>query len=73
MRSEDIRAFITDIANFRDFFPKYKEKKIIGILATLNLDPRLVKNAERQGFLVLGVGHEIMEVKNRAGFKPKEW
>ena len=73
LRSEDIRAFVKDIESFRNFSPEYRDKKIVGILATLNLDPRLVKNAEKYGFLVLGVGHEIMEVKNRAGFKAKEW
>jgi hypothetical protein len=29
--------------------------------------------AERKGFLVLGVGMEIMEIKNRDDFEPKIW
>lgn len=29
--------------------------------------------AERQGFPVLAVGDELMEVKNRPDFEPKRW
>jgi hypothetical protein len=29
--------------------------------------------ADKQGFLVLAVGDELMEIKNRPGFEPKRW
>ncbi len=71
--SEDVKDFIEDIQGFRDFFPEYEGKKIIGILASLYVDESVIKYAEKAGFLVFAVGEALMEVKNTKGFKPKEW
>lgn len=68
-----INDFIKEIPRFRQFFPEYAERKLIGILASLYIDESVVKYAERKGFLVLGVGIELMEIKNTPGFTPKEW
>ena len=71
--SEDIKDFIKDIQEFRDYFPEYEKNKIIGILASLYADENVIRYAEKSGFLVLAVGDKLMEVKNSKGFKPKEW
>src|SRR3972149_658589 len=71
--SEDVKDFIKDIQEFRDFFPEYEKNKIIGVLASLYVDENVIKYAERSGFLVLAVGDKLMEVMNTKGFKPKEW
>ena len=71
--SEDVKDFIEDIQGFREFFPEYEGKRIIGILASLYVDEGALKYAEKSGFLVLAVGDALMEVKNTKGFKPKEW
>ncbi|MCR4321897.1 MAG: hypothetical protein NUV74_16375 [Candidatus Brocadiaceae bacterium] len=71
--SEAVKDFIEDIQEFRDFFPEYEGKKIIGILASLYVDESVIKYAEKAGFLVFAVGEALMEVKNTKGFKPKEW
>ena len=73
LRSADIDAFIAEIATFRDYFPEYRDLPLVGILATLAVDQSVLSYAEKQGFLVLAVGDEIMEVKNRPGFQPKRW
>ena len=71
--SEDVKDFIKDIQEFRDFFPEYKKNKIIGILASLYADEGVIRYAEKSGFLVLAAGDKLMEIKNSKGFKPKEW
>lgn len=68
-----VNDFIKEIPRFRQFFPEYADRKLIGILASLYIDESVVKYAERKGFLVLGVGIELMEIKNTPGFTPKEW
>jgi len=68
-----VSDFVEDILVFRDFFPEYREKKLIGILATLRVEENVLKLAEKQGLLVLAVGDQLLEVKNTHGFKPKEW
>jgi len=73
LRSADVDGFVADIAEFRTFFPEYRALPLVGILASLAVDESLLTYAERQGFLVLAVGDQIMEVKNRSGFEPKRW
>jgi hypothetical protein len=73
LRSADIDAFVSEIATFRDYFPEYRDLPLVGILATLSVDESVLSYAEKQGFLVLAVGDEVMEVKNRPGFEPKRW
>lgn len=73
LSNDYVKALINDIATVKDYFPEYKSKKIIGVLAALNIPENALKYAERKGFMVLGVGDEIMECKNSEDFKPKEW
>jgi hypothetical protein len=73
LRSSDVDAFIAEIATFREYFPEYRDLPLVGILATLAVDQNVLSYAEKQGFLMLAVGDEIMEVKNRPGFEPKRW
>ncbi len=73
LQSKDIDDFVRDIQIFREFFPEYHDKKIVGILATLTIDDSVLTYAEKKGFLILAVGDEIMEVKNSKEFQPKYW
>jgi hypothetical protein len=71
--ASDVKDFVNDLEVFREFFPEYLEKKVIGMLATLKVEESVLRYAEKQGFLVIAVGDQLMEVKNTPGFKPKEW
>jgi len=73
LRSADVDRFVEDIAAFREFFPEYDDRPLVGILASLAVDDSVLSYAEKQGFLVLAVGDELMEIKNRPGFEPKRW
>ncbi|KJR43067.1 hypothetical protein MCHI_001035, partial [Candidatus Magnetoovum chiemensis] len=73
LKPEYVDRFVEDIASFRMLYPEYKDKPLIGILASLYVDPSVLTYAERQGFIVISVGDEIMEVKNSKGFKAKLW
>jgi hypothetical protein len=73
LRSADVDRFEEDIAAFREFFPEYAALPLVGILASLAVDDSVLGYAEKQGFLVLAVGDELMEIKNRPGFEPKRW
>jgi hypothetical protein len=73
LRSADVDRLIGELAEFREFFPEYANYPLIGMLASLAVEDSVLNYAEKQGFVVLGVGDELMEVKNRAGFVPKRW
>ena len=73
LRVADVDGFVADIAEFRAFFPEHDALPLVGILASLGVEKSVLAYAEKQGFLVLAVGDDLMEVKNRPGFEPKRW
>ncbi|MBI3814812.1 MAG: hypothetical protein HY279_10175 [Nitrospinae bacterium] len=70
LRSQDIDEFLRDIKIFRDYFPEYKEKGVIGVLASLYINEGVIRYAEKNGLLVLGIGDELMEILNSKDFEP---
>lgn len=73
MRNKDVEIFKDEIKEFREILPEFKDKKVIGVLASLYIDESFITYAEKKGFYVLGIGEHLMEVKNSKAFKPKEW
>jgi chemotaxis protein histidine kinase CheA len=70
MRPEYIPIFVQNLKDARNFFPEYAEKKIIGTMATLYMDPSLVVYGERQGLIMLGVIDGLLHVLNHEDFEP---
>lgn len=73
LRSSDVDKFADEVSDFREFFPEYTALPIIGLLASLVVDQSVLNYAERRGLVVLGVGNELMEIKNHPGFVPQRW
>ena len=73
LTSQYVDEFVEEIGMFWEFFPQYRDKKLIGVMASPYIDESVLTYAERNGFLVLGIGMEILEIKNRADFEPKIW
>ena len=73
LRVADVDSFVADIAEFRTFFPEHDALPLVGIFASLGVEKSVLTYAEKQGFPVLAVGDEVMEIKNRPGFEPKRW
>lgn len=71
LRSGDVDRFVDEIAEFRRLFPEYAALPVIGVLATLAVEDSVLAYAAKQGFLVLAVGDEIMDLQNAPGFEPK--
>jgi hypothetical protein len=70
---EKIKEFIERLAEVRAYFPEHKDKKVIGAIASLYVDPSLVRYGERQGLIVLGFGEDLMDVLNTPGFTPQSY
>ena len=71
LRPEDIPVFVKLLGSVRDFFPEHANKRLIGAIASLYVDPSLVRHAERQGLIVLGFGDQLMDILNSPTFTPK--
>ncbi len=73
LRSADVDPFVhNEVAALREFFPEYAGYPVVGILASLSVDSSVLNYAELQGLIVLGVGDQLVEVKNAEGFIPKK-
>lgn len=68
-----VDEFVDTLSRAREFFPEYGDKKIIGAVASLYVDESLVRYAEKQGLLALGLGEDLMDVLNAPGFTPREF
>ena len=69
--ARDVDQFIQVLSEVRGFFPEYAEKKIIGAIASLYVDESVVRYAQKQGLLVLGMSEEMMDLLNEPGFEPR--
>lgn len=70
---EHVTQFVELLSRAREFFPEYAGKKFIGAIASLYVDPSVVRFGERQGLIVLGFGEDLMDVLNSPEFTPKEF
>jgi hypothetical protein len=74
LRPEDLDSFAETIAEVRNFFPvETAGKKVCAAMASLYIDPTLVKGGEKRGFLMIALGNNLAEVMNSDGFKPAEF
>ena len=71
-RPDDVTDFMEKLAMFKDFFPRYKDCKVIGLTAALKYEEGSDKYAYRNGMFVLGsTGEGVMEIANDKKFEPK--
>lgn len=71
LRPEDVSTFAETMGGARAYFPEYAQKKLIGAVGTLSPDPSIVALGDRLGFVVLGMGHDLLEPRNSEGFQPR--
>ena len=71
LRPEDLDSFERTIAEVRNFFPvETAGKKVCAAMASLYIDPSLVRGGEKRGFIMIALGNNLAEVMNSEGFKP---
>ena len=73
LKPEDVTHLIDTVAIAREYFPEYRDRKIIGSVASVSLDESVVNFATSKGILALGVGDELMDIQNPTGFVPSVW
>ena len=73
LKAVDVADLIDTIAVAREYFPEYRDRKIIGSVASVSIDESVVNFATKNGILALAVGDELMDIQNPAGFTPAVW
>lgn len=70
---QDVQDFLTNLAEFRRFFPEYEQKQVYGAVAAMDIEDGADKHAYRQGLLVLTQSGETVSILNSEQFEPKNW
>lgn len=70
---EDIREHLKTLKEFKEYFPEYKDKKVLGCVAGIVIDEGADKYAYREGLFVIGQSGETVSILNDKSFKPKMW
>lgn len=74
IKVEGVREFLDDLREFTTFFPRYKDVKLYGAVAGINIEEDADKFAYRQGLFVLtGSGEGMVRILNDENFKPKDF
>ena len=73
LKAVDVADLIDTIAVAREYFPEYRDRKIIGSVASVSIDESVVNFATINGILALAVGDELMDIQNPAGFRLAVW
>ncbi len=73
LKVEDVNEHIEKLRRFREFFPRFKEQKLIGAVAGIVIEEEADKYAYRRGLFVIGQTGETVNILNDEKFKPKLW
>ena len=71
LREEGINQLKEIMNNFRLFFPEHKDKKIYGIIASVDISEALKKRVLDAGFYVARIQDETFSLDTPKGFKAK--
>ena len=73
LKVEDVNEHMEKLRRFREFFPRFKEHKLIGAVAGIVIEEESDKYAYRRGLFVIGQTGETVKILNDEKFKPKLW
>ncbi len=70
---DDVNEFLEELKKFKLFFPEYKDRKVIGAVAGIEITGKADRYAYKKGLFVLGQAGEDLIIKNDKQFKPVIW
>ncbi|MBE8995494.1 DUF3782 domain-containing protein [Microcystis aeruginosa] len=72
-REESITQLKSILQRFRSFFPEHKDKKLYGILASVDLSPELREKILQEGFYVARIHDQVFELDIPDNFQPRPY
>ena len=70
---EDVKEHLARLQRFPVFFPEYRQHKLIGAVAGINIIEEADKFAYRQGLFIIAQSGETVTILNDTKFQPKIW
>ncbi|MEO5372642.1 MAG: hypothetical protein H7833_21465, partial [Magnetococcus sp. DMHC-1] len=73
LTSEDVREHLTRMAEFKEFFPIYANKRAIGAMAAIVIDKDVDRHAMNAGFFLIVQAGDSVHLANGPDFVPRVW
>ncbi|MBF0157491.1 MAG: hypothetical protein HQL57_09940 [Magnetococcales bacterium] len=73
LTEDDVREHLTRLAEFKDFFREYADKRIMGAVAGIVIGESVERFAVNEGLFVMVQSGESMQFANDPEFQPRVW
>ncbi|MBF0627584.1 MAG: DUF3782 domain-containing protein [Magnetococcales bacterium] len=73
MTVKDVEEFMEDLTNFREFFPRYADLKVMGAIAAMVIEENVMRFAINQGLFVIVQAGDNVRMANDQNFVPRAW
>ncbi|MBF0152869.1 MAG: hypothetical protein HQL64_03910, partial [Magnetococcales bacterium] len=73
LRSEDVRDHLARLAEFKEFFPEYADRRVMGAVASIVMEGGVDRYAMSVGLWVIVQSGDSMRLANDAAFVPQTW
>ncbi len=73
LTSTDVDEHLQRLRDFKNYFPEYADRSIVGAVAGMVVDDEAAKHAYRKGLYVLEPCGEAVRIRNDGDFKPRIW
>ena len=73
LKIADVNEYIEKLQKFKDFFPEYSDKKVVGAVGGIVIDENADKYAYKKGLYVIAESGDTVKILNDAQFKPTLW
>ena len=73
LKIEDVNDHIERLKKFKDFFPEYKDRRVVGAVGGIVIDEDSDKYAYKQGMFVIVESGDSVKIVNDMKFQPKIW
>jgi hypothetical protein len=72
-REDSITQLKSILQRFRTFFPEHKDKRLYGILASVDMSPELRQKTLQEGFYVARIHDQVFELDTPDNFQPQSY
>ncbi|MFO1429666.1 MAG: nuclease-related domain-containing protein [Candidatus Competibacteraceae bacterium] len=73
LKVDDVRDHLKRLTQFREFFPEYADKQVLGAVAGIVIEDQADRFAYREGLFVIGQAGDTVRILNDRQFQPKSW
>ncbi|MBF0153424.1 MAG: DUF3782 domain-containing protein [Magnetococcales bacterium] len=73
LKQENVREHLTRLAEFKDFFPEYASRRVLGAVAGIVIEEGVDRFAMSAGLFVIVQSGETVHLANDADFQPRVW